>query len=64
MNNEEENLKKLVSALADLLIVWMIDIERKKTETKGVPKNGTFKIRRSWPENSGSNKETCYRTRL
>jgi len=29
MNNEEENIKKLVSALADLLIVWMIEIERK-----------------------------------
>ena len=38
MNNEEENIKKLVSALADVLIVWMIDIERKRTETKGVPK--------------------------
>ena len=55
MNNEEENIKKLVSALADLLIVWMIGIERKQTETKGVPKNGTFKIRRSWTENPGSN---------
>jgi len=55
MNNEEENIKKLVSALADLLIVWMIELERKQTETKGVPKNGTFKIRRYWPENSGSN---------
>ena len=55
MNNEEENLKKLVSALADLLIVWMINIERMESHTKGAPKNGTFKIRRSWPENPGSN---------
>ena len=55
MNNEEENIKKLISALADLLIVWMIDIERKENHTKGEPKNGTFKIRRSWSENSGSN---------
>ncbi len=55
MNNEEENIKKLVSALADLLIVWMIKIERKESHTKGAPKNGTFKFRRSWPENSGSN---------
>ena len=56
MNNEEENIKKLVSALADLLIVWMIDdTERKENYTKGAPKNGTFKGRRSWPENPGSN---------
>jgi hypothetical protein len=55
MNNEEENIKKLVSALADLLIVWMIDIERKQTQTKGLTKNGTFKIRRSLPENPRSN---------
>ena len=55
MNNEEENIKKLVSALADLLIVWMIEIERKQTQTKGLLQNGTFKIRRSWPENPGSN---------
>ena len=55
MNNEEENIKKLVSALADLLIVWMIEIERKQTQTKGLPQNGTFKIRRSWTENPGSN---------
>ena len=55
MNNEEENKKKLISALADLLIVWMINIERKESNTKGEPKNGTFKIRRSWPENPGSN---------
>jgi len=55
MNNEEENIKKLISALADLLILWMIDIERKESHTKGAPKNGTFKIRRSWHENSGSN---------
>ena len=56
MNNEEKNTKKLVSALADLVIVWMIDdTERKENHTKGAPKNGTFKIRRSWPENPGSN---------
>ena len=55
MNNEEENIKKLVSALADLLIVWMINIERKQTQTKRLPQNGTFEIRRSWPKNPGSN---------
>ena len=46
MNNEEENIKKLVSALADLLIVWMIDIERKQTHTKGISRNDHQKIQR------------------
>ena len=44
MNNEEENIKKLVSALADLLIVWMIDdTERKENHTKGYPKMALLK---------------------
>ena len=46
MNNEEENKKKLISALADLLIVWMIDIERKENHTKGLPQNEHQKIQR------------------
>ncbi len=46
MNNEEENKKKLISALADLLIVWMIDIERKESKTKGIAQNEHQKIQR------------------
>ncbi len=46
MNNEEENIKKLVSALADLLIVWMIGIERNGNQTKGLPQNEHQKIQR------------------
>ncbi len=46
MNNEEENIKKLVSALADLLIVWMINIERNGNQTKGQPQNEHQKIQR------------------
>ena len=47
MNNEEENIKKLVSALANLVIVWMIDdTERKKNHFKGLPQNEHQKIQR------------------
>ena len=46
MNNEEENIKKLISALADLLIVWMIDIERKESKTKGIAQNENQRIQR------------------
>ena len=47
MNNEEENKKNLVSALADLVIVWMIDdTERKENHTKGLPQNEHQKIQR------------------
>ena len=46
MNNEDENLKKLVSALADLLIVWMINVERKQPHTKGISINEHQKIQR------------------
>ena len=47
MNNEEKNTKKLVSALADLVIVWMIDdTERKENHFKGLPQNEHQKIQR------------------
>ena len=55
MNNKEENIKKLASALADLFIIWMIEIERIQCQTKGIFEDGTFKTRGSRPENPGSN---------
>lgn len=49
----KKNTKKLVSALADLVIVWMIDdTERKENHIKGLPQNEHQKIQRITQINS------------
>ena len=59
MNNEEENIKKLISALADLVIVWMINIERKQSKTKGIAQNENQRIQLENHENHENLRIPC-----
>ncbi len=55
MNDDFGGMKKIANALADLLKIWIIELERKQSQTKGKPKHGTSKDSRSWPKNPGAN---------
>ncbi|MFM7097090.1 MAG: hypothetical protein ACKO16_06680 [Gemmataceae bacterium] len=58
MNNKEENIKKLASVLADVFILWMIEIGEQRCKTKGHAEDETNKYQGSPSANAGNNLET------